>query len=87
MPNNTMTHYRKITGGNDDIMHNLCKGGQVFNPNRHTWALFYADMEDNVHMLMEVTIAELVVKLDPSLYRKHNQKRKPMLDVQLIKAL
>jgi len=50
----------------------------------------HADMEDEVHMLLEGTIAELIMKLDPSLYRKyvwHNQKGKPMLYVQLEKAL
>ena len=48
----------------------------------------HADMEDEVHMLLEGTIAELIVKLYPSLYRKHiwhNQKGKPMLYVQLKK--
>jgi len=47
-------------------------------------------MEDNVQILLEGTIAELIVKLEPSLYRKHiwyNQKGKPMLYVQLRKAL
>jgi len=34
-------------------------------------AFLHADMEDDVHMLLEGTIAELVVKLDPSLYRKY----------------
>jgi len=49
-------------------------------------AFLHADIEDNVHMLLEGTIAELIVKLDPSLYRKHiwyNQKGKPMLHVKL----
>ena len=30
----------------------------------------HADMDEDVHMLVEGTIAELIVKLDPSLYRK-----------------
>ena len=50
----------------------------------------HADMEDEVHMLLEGTIAELIIKLEPSLYRKHiwhNQKGKPMLYLQLKKAL
>jgi len=41
-------------------------------------------MEDEVHMILEGTIAELIVKLDPSMYRKyiwHSQKGKPMLYV------
>jgi hypothetical protein len=43
-------------------------------------------MEDNVHMLLEGTITELVIKLEPSLYRIHiwyNRKRNPILYVQL----
>ena len=32
-------------------------------------AFLHADMEDQVHMLLEGTIAELIVKLDPSMYR------------------
>ena len=31
----------------------------------------HTDMEEDVHMLLEGTIAELIVKLDPSLYRKY----------------
>jgi len=53
-------------------------------------AFLHADMEDEVHMILEGTIAKLIVKLEPSLYRKHiwyNQKGKPMLYVQLKKAL
>jgi len=41
-------------------------------------------------MILEGTIAELIVKLEPSLYRKHiwyTQRGKPMLYVQLKKAL
>jgi len=34
-------------------------------------AFLHADMEDEVHMLLEGTIAELIVKLELSLYRKH----------------
>jgi len=46
----------------------------------------HTDMENNVHMLLEGTIAELIIKLDPSIYRKHiwyNQIGKPMLYAQL----
>jgi hypothetical protein len=32
-----------------------------------------ADMEDLVHMKLEGKMAELFVKLDPKLYRKHVQ--------------
>jgi len=54
------------------------------------WKFLHADIEDEVHMLLRGTIAELIIKLEPSLYRKHiwyNQKGKPMLYVQLKKAL
>jgi len=53
-------------------------------------AFLYADMEEDVHMLLEGTIAELVVKLDPSLYRIYtweNRKGKLMLYVKIKKAL
>jgi len=53
-------------------------------------AFLHADMEDDVHMLLEGTIAELIVKLDPTLYRKYiweNKQGKPMLYVKLRKAL
>ena len=33
-------------------------------------AFLHADMEDNVHILLEGTTAELIIKLEPSLYRK-----------------
>jgi len=35
-------------------------------------AFLHAGMEDEVHMLLEGTIAELIIKIEPSLYRKHN---------------
>lgn len=53
-------------------------------------AFLHSDVEDQVHMLLEGTIAKLIIKLDPSLYRKciwHSQKGKPMLYIQLKKAL
>ena len=34
-------------------------------------AFLHADMDEDVHMLLEGTIAELVIKLDPGLYRKY----------------
>jgi len=43
-------------------------------------------MDEDMHMILEGAIAELIVKLEPSLYRKHiwyMQKGKPMLYVQL----
>jgi len=42
----------------------------------------HADMDDNVHMLLEGTVAEMIVKLDSTIYRKHiwyNKHGKPML--------
>ena len=53
-------------------------------------ALLHADMEEDVHMPLEGTIAELIVKLDPSLYRKYiweNRCGKPILYVKLRKEL
>jgi len=53
-------------------------------------AFLHADMDEDVHMLLEGTIAKLVVKLDPSLYRKYiweNNQGKAMLYVKLKKAL
>jgi hypothetical protein len=53
-------------------------------------AFLHADMEQKVHMLLEGTIAELIVKLEPSLYRKFvwkNKHGKPMLYIKLRKAL
>ena len=53
-------------------------------------AFLHADMEENVNMLLEGTVAEMIIKLDPTIYRKHiwyNKHGKPMLYVQLRKAL
>jgi len=43
-------------------------------------AFLHADMDDNVHMLLEGTVAEMIVKVDPTIYRKHiwnNKHGKP----------
>jgi hypothetical protein len=52
-------------------------------------AFMQADMEGEVHMKMEGTIAELLVKLDPKLYRKcvQTQHGKSVMCVKLKKAL
>jgi len=53
-------------------------------------AFLHADMEEEVHMLLESKIVELIIKLDPMLYRKYvwqNKKEKPMLYVKLKKGL
>jgi len=53
-------------------------------------AFLHVDMEEDVHILLEGTIVELILKLDPSLYRKYiweNKRGKPMLYVKLKKAL
>ena len=45
-------------------------------------ALLHANMRDIVHMVLEGTIVELIVKLEPTIYQKHvwhNKKGKPML--------
>jgi len=46
----------------------------------------HADMEDTVHMLLEGTIAEIIAKLESSIYRKYKWQHnngKQMLYVQL----
>ena len=53
-------------------------------------AFLHVDMEQDVHMLLEGTFAQLIIKLEPSLYRKFvwkNKHGKPMLYVKLRKAL
>ena len=53
-------------------------------------AFLHADMDEEVYMLLEGKIAELIVKLDPRLYRKYiweKKKEKPMSYVKLKKAL
>ena len=30
----------------------------------------HANMDDNIHMLLEGTFAEMIIKLDPTIYRK-----------------
>jgi len=47
-------------------------------------------MEDNIHMLLEGTVAEMIIKLDPTILKKHmcyNKHGKAMLFVQLKKVL
>jgi len=47
-------------------------------------------MDQDVHMLLEGTIVELIIKLEPKLYRKYiwrNKSDKRMLYVKLRKAL
>ena len=53
-------------------------------------AFLHEDMEQDVHMLLEGTIAKLVIKLGPKLNRKliyKNKHDKPMLYVKLKKEL
>jgi hypothetical protein len=52
-------------------------------------AFMQADMEDLVHMKLEGKMAELLVKLDPKLYRKYVQveRDKSVLYVELKKAI
>jgi len=53
-------------------------------------AFLHADMDQDIHMLLEGTISELIVKLEPRLYGKYiwrNKNDKPMLYVELRKAL
>ena len=49
-------------------------------------AFIHADMEDKIHMLLEGTVTEMIIKLDPTIYKKHmwyNKHGKAMLYVQL----
>jgi len=48
-------------------------------------AFLHGDMDQDVHMLLDGTIAELIIKLEPKLYRKYINK--PMLYMKLSKAL
>jgi hypothetical protein len=52
-------------------------------------AFLQTDMEGNVHMMLVGKTAELLVRLDPKMYRKHImiKKGKPIMYVQLKKAL
>jgi hypothetical protein len=52
-------------------------------------AFMQADMEGTVHMQLEGEMAELIVKLDPKLYRKYvrYERGKPVIYVRLKKAL
>jgi hypothetical protein len=52
-------------------------------------AFMQADMDDVVHMKLEGKMAELLVRIDPKLYRKHIQvqRGKQVLYVELKKAL
>ena len=57
------------------------KEGQYFAVTDIPGAFLHVDMEQEVHMLLEGTIAALIVKLEPSLYRKFVWKNihgKPM---------
>ena len=50
----------------------------------------HADMDQDIHMLLEGMIVELIIKLEPRLYRKYiwkNKNNKSMLYVKLRKAL
>jgi len=47
-------------------------------------AFLHTDMQEEVHMLLEWMIVELIIKLDPKLYRRYiwrNKNDKPMLYV------
>ena len=52
-------------------------------------AFMQAEMDETVHVRMKGKMAELLVKLDPKLYRKHVQieNGKPVLYVKFLKAL
>ena len=52
-------------------------------------AFMQGDQEETVHMRLEGTLAELLTKCDPKLYRQYvvTEHNKPVLYVELIKAL
>ena len=52
-------------------------------------AFMQGDQDETVHMRLEGTLAELLTKCDPKLYRKYvvTENNKPVLYVELIKAL
>jgi len=55
-----------------------------------TGAFLHADMNKTLHMMLEGALAEHIMKLEPTKYRKyiwHDKKYKFMLYVQLKKAL
>jgi len=50
----------------------------------------HLEMDQDVHMLLEGTIAGRIIKLEPKLYRKYiwkNKQDKPMLYIKLKKSL
>ena len=48
----------------------VTKEGRYVAVSDITGAFLHADMDQDVHMLLKGTIAELIVKLEPRLYRK-----------------
>jgi hypothetical protein len=52
-------------------------------------AFMQTNMDDTVHMMLEGKMAELLVKIDPKLYRKYlmGKNGKPIMYVQLKKAM
>ena len=52
-------------------------------------AFTQGDQDETVHMRLEGTLAELLVKCDPKLYRQYvvTENNKPVLYIELIKAL
>ena len=52
-------------------------------------AFMQGDQDETVHMRLEGTLAELLTKCDPKLYRKYvaKENNKPVLYVELVKAL
>ena len=52
-------------------------------------AFMQADMNGTVHMIIKGTMAKILTKLDPKMYRQYlrSKKSKPVLYVQLKKVL
>jgi len=52
-------------------MHNHAKENRYVAVADIPGAFLHADMDEEIYMLLEGKIAELIIKLDPKLYRKY----------------
>ena len=62
---------QSVNRGNDDIICIDAKENRYIVLSEIPVVFLHADMEDNLHMLLEVTIAEMINELDPTICRKH----------------
>jgi len=62
--------------GYDDGICNRVKGRKIHR-STDIWGVFlHADMDEDIHMMLERRIAKLIVKLEPKLYSKYVLKNK-----------